>query len=599
MKTTRILFLFVLICCVSRTFSQVSSDCIDAIPICTNTPYNGGVNGFGIDDFNGGRVNCKGTDAAIGETNSAWYRFRTGASGQLGFNISASIDEDWDFALYQSNDCENLGIPIRCNFFTNMNQNNFIGIGEDPSGDWTNFQYEDWLDVEPGQEYYLYINNFSNSNSGFSIQFTGHIFVTNPDDALDCGIVSQLLGGPVAACENDTVRLDAFTQDASSYTWYRNDGMGNQEILGETSAELAVTESSRYSVRVTIDGEEDIFSEVQVSFSVVPNAYEISNRMVCSVDEIFDLSQIDDEVLGGQDPSLVTVSYHESFIDALEGINFLPREFPISETSMTIFARVTSAENPSCFDAPQEFNLDIIDSPELNFPEEAFLCENLSSVRIGTEISTPGYTYSWNTGQQSSFIDVTQEGTYEITVINTENGFSCPLSKTITVSSTLPVQFSDIEINEFQNNNTVKIIPDTEGDWLYQLDELAPQTSNLFSNVTEGPHLVKLIDSRGCGTLTENILVAGFPKFFSPNGDMINDTWNITGISKLENPVVTIFDRYGKLLAQLDRENPTWDGTYNGLQMPATDYWFQISYTDSSGQSVTAEYINNHFALRR
>lgn len=598
MKTAQILLLFVFVCCTSLSFSQVSSDCVDAIPICTNTPYNGGVNGLGVDDFNGERLDCNGFKAAVGETNSAWYRFRTGASGQLGFNISASIDEDWDFALYQSNDCDNLGVPVRCNFLSNANQNNFIGIGEDPSGDWTNFQYEDWLEVEPGQDYYLYINNFSNSNSGFSIQFTGHIFVTNPNDALDCTIISQLLGGPVAACENDTVTLDAFTQNAS-YTWYRNDGMGNQEIFGETSAELEVTEASQYSVRVSIAGEDDIFSEVQVSFSAVPIANPISTAVVCSADEIFDLSQIDNEVLGTQDPSLVMISYHETFIDALEGTNFLPRELPIPENSMTIFARVASAENPACFDAPQQFDLNIIESPELNFPEEAFLCENLNSVRIGTETTTTGYTYSWDTGQKSSFIDVSQEGTYVVTVTNIQNDFSCPLSKTITVSSTLPVQFSDIEINEFENNNTVKVIPDTEGDWLYQLDDLEPQTSNLFSNVSEGPHVVKLIDSRGCGALTENILVAGFPKFFSPNGDMINDTWNITGISKLESPVITIFDRYGRLLAQLDSTNPTWDGTSNGLQMPSTDYWFQINYTDSSGQTVKAEYINNHFALRR
>ncbi len=598
MKTAQILILFVFVCCTTHSFAQVASDCVDAIPICTNTPYNGGVNGFGVDDFNGQRVDCNGFEAAVGESNSAWYRFRTAAAGQLGFNISANVNEDWDFALYQSNDCDNLGLPVRCNFFSNSKQNNFIGIGEDPSGDWANFQYEDWLEVAPGQDYYLYINNFSNSDSGFSIQFTGHIFVTNPNDALDCTIISQLLGGPVAACENDTVVLDAFTQDAS-YTWYRNDGTGNQEILGETSSQLEVTDSSQYSVRVAIDGEDDIYSAVQVSFSAVPIANEVSNAVVCSAEELFDLSQKDSEVLGNQNPSLVTISYHESFIDALEGINFLPRELSTPQNSRTIFVRAASAENPACFDAPQQFDLKRIESPELNFPEEAFLCENLNSVRIGAETTTPGYTYSWNTGQKSSFIDVTQVGEYVITVTNIQDGFSCPLSKTITVLNVLPSQISDIEINDFENNNTVKVIADTEGDWLYQLDELEPQTSNFFSNVFPGEHQVKLIDNRGCGYFSENILVAGFPKFFSPNGDNINDEWRITGLSKLDNPSIRIFDRYGRLLAQLYGANPSWDGTSNGLLMPSTDYWFQISYTDSSGQTVTAQYINNHFALRR
>ena len=56
-----------------------------------------------------------------------------------------------------------------------------------------------------------------------------------------------------------------------------------------------------------------------------------------------------------------------------------------------------------------------------------------------------------------------------------------------------------------------------------------------------------------------------------------NDTWNIEGIQSRPLADIYIFDRYGKLLKQLNPAGPGWDGTYNGKLMPATDYWFSIT----------------------
>ena len=100
-------------------FAQVSPDCTAAVPICNNTPINGGTNGYGSDDFNGAATSgcLERTLSGAIESNASWYRFRTNAAGQLGFNIGHDAAEDWDFALYLASDCNTLGDPIRCNFF--------------------------------------------------------------------------------------------------------------------------------------------------------------------------------------------------------------------------------------------------------------------------------------------------------------------------------------------------------------------------------------------------------------------------------------------------------------------------------------------------
>jgi len=68
------------------------------------------------------------------------------------------------------------------------------------------------------------------------------------------------------------------------------------------------------------------------------------------------------------------------------------------------------------------------------------------------------------------------------------------------------------------------------------------------------------------------------PKFFTPNGDGINDTWNIkwNNVSNYKIIEVNIYNRYGKILKKLNSFDNGWDGTYNGKLMPPNDYWVAI-----------------------
>lgn len=601
MKHLRTILCFAFLMGMLCTFAQVSPDCSNAVPICNDTPVNGGTNGFGIDDFNGSQTSGCLEETITGaiESNSAWYRFRTGATGQLGFNISTNTTEDWDYALYRASDCNSLGEPIRCNFFDNQDQNAFLGVGEDPTGDTDNIQYEDWLQVTAGEDYYLLINNFSNSNSGFSIQFSGQIFVTDPFTALDCSIISNLLGSPISSCEGTDVTLDATTTDAVTYNWYQDTGSGFALVPGQNNATLVVTTSAFYRVEVITVTNNNIISDVQVGFSIVPTVFPVADDSACSEEMTFDLSLKDAEVLGSQNPNSVVVSYHSSLADAINGIIFLPKQYTMQAGAQTIYVRVTSAVNADCFDASQQFELTNVETPVLNFPEEEFLCDGSASIAIGSLSQLPNYSYSWDSGETTPSIDVSQAGVYTLTVTNTQTGLSCSSIRAVTLVVGTPPVIDDIEIEDLQSNNTVTIVADREGDWEYQLDDGDFQLENTFTNVVPGAHTASINDPRGCGSVTEEIIVVGFPKFFTPNGDGMHDYWHIEGVSNLDNAEISIYDRYGKLLQQIRANNIGWDGTLNGQQLPSTDYWFKLTYTDTNGAQITAKYINNHFSLRR
>ena len=558
--------------------------------------------GYGVDDFNGATMSgcLEQTVTGVIESNSAWYRFRTGAAGELGFNIGFDTSEDWDFALYRASDCNNLGEPVRCNFFDNQDQEAFMGVGEDPSGNAASVLYEAWLQVQAGEDYYLLINNFSNSNSGFSIQFSGNIFVTNPFDALDCSIINNLLGPPIAACDNQNIVLDATTSNVVSYTWYMDTGGGFLPIVGETGPTLQVLVSAFYRVEVITISMNNIISDVQVGFTPAPTTGPLVDEIVCSDLGVFDLSQKDSEALGTQDPNEVVVSYHGTMGDATAGTNALPTQYSINVGSQTIYVRTASVQNPNCFDASQQFQLDIVASPVLSFPTEVFICEASSGIVIGETSPDAQFVYSWDTGENTASITVSQAGTYTLTATNSQTGqIDCISSRAVNVIVSETPQITDVLVDGLQQNNRVEVLTNIVDGLEYQLDGQAFQSSNIFNNVAPGMHIVTVNDPAGCGMDTETIVVVGFPKFFTPNGDGANDHWHIIGVSTLVNPVVHVFDRYGKLIKQLNENSLGWDGTYNGTSLPSSDYWFKLSYMDNSGQTVEAKFINNHFSLRR
>lgn len=601
MKGKSLIFWFLIIIAANSLMAQVAADCINAVPICNNTPVNGGTQGYGIDDYNGASSSgcLEPTITGSIESNSAWYRFRTGASGQLGLNIGFDSSEDWDFALYRAADCGSLGDPVRCNFFDNSDEETYMGIGEDPTGSPTTVLYEDWINVVPGEDYYLMINNFSNNNSGFSIQFTGDIFITNPYDALDCSIINNLLGPPRAACDNEIVILDATTVNAVSYTWYSDIGAGFQIITGETSPTYQPLFSAMYRVEVVTTTMTNIISDVQVAFNVSPTTNAVPDETVCSDALEFDLSQKDTQALGSQDPDSFRVSYHSTQNDAILGVNPLISPYILGFGTETIFIRITSLENPRCYDASEQFQLTVVETPVINFSTEVFVCEDSAGVFIGETTPDPLYTYSWDTGESTPGITVTQGGYYTLTITNNQLGISCLTSVMIAVVLSETPAITDVIIDDLQNNNTVEVITNVAGSFEYQIDNGAFQNSNIFTNVPPGVHTVTINDLNGCGSVTETITVVGFPSFFTPNGDGTNDYWHILGVSNLEDPMVYVYDRYGKLLKQLDDSTLGWDGTFNGKELPSTDYWFKLTYTDTEGQRIEAKYINNHFSLKR
>ena len=70
------------------------------------------------------------------------------------------------------------------------------------------------------------------------------------------------------------------------------------------------------------------------------------------------------------------------------------------------------------------------------------------------------------------------------------------------------------------------------------------------------------------------------PNTFSPNGDGINDKWDIEFINTYPQNTVQIFDRAGqKLYSSFAGNYKPWNGQFNGKNLPIGVYYFIIKLT--------------------
>ena len=92
-----------------------------------------------------------------------------------------------------------------------------------------------------------------------------------------------------------------------------------------------------------------------------------------------------------------------------------------------------------------------------------------------------------------------------------------------------------------------------------------------------------------------------FPKFFAPHRDNKNDTWIIKGVNKTfyPNSSINIFNRYGKLVAQIPIDTQGWIGTYNGKKLTPNDYWYNITLIPADATKQTINKTGNFSLLRK
>ena len=210
---------------------------------------------------------------------------------------------------------------------------------------------------------------------------------------------------------------------------------------------------------------------------------------------------------------------------------------------------------------------------------------NLSNYITEFTTSTTGYNVSYHTSFDYAFNNTHAIADYQnYLVANNQTVYlrifsllqSCFEVVELTIGFSLPPEILEIQINDLAENNSITVLPQSDN-YLYSLNGFTYQESNYFDNLSEGQYWVYVKDKeQACEPVKDTVFLLAYPKFFTPNGDGINEKWRIKFSTFQELLNVEIYDRYGKLIAFFDKDSMGWDGTHQGKPLPATDYWFKV-----------------------
>jgi valyl-tRNA synthetase len=216
---------------------------------------------------------------------------------------------------------------------------------------------------------------------------------------------------------------------------------------------------------------------------------------------------------------------------------------------------------------------------------------------IDSNLSPIYYSFVWSSagvvvGTQSTLTTITV-GQYSLVATSKITGCVSDVVLVDVAQAVMPI-VTTVVTAEFTGNTIITVNATPTGNYEYQLDGGNFQTSNVFTNVTAGSHKITVITG-ACQSVVVNAAVVDYPHYFTPNGDGINDHWNIIGLDDEPNAKIYIFDRFGKLLKQISSTSLGWDGTFNGQLLPSTDYWFTVEYTEAGINKM----FKAHFSLKR
>ncbi|WP_346883114.1 T9SS type B sorting domain-containing protein [uncultured Algibacter sp.] len=351
----------------------------------------------------------------------------------------------------------------------------------------------------------------------------------------------------------------------------------------------------------------------------------------CEVDnngfDDFDLTRTESEILNGLNTVDFTFKYYQNKIDAEAGnSNFIinPSSFENTQSvTQTLYVRVTPAAN-ICFQIA-ELPLIVNPVPEIQIAEKYVIClapddtiiapESgavlIDQIPIDTKLSNLDYSFEWYRGSEivpanlilgenAPSFSPTDPGEYTVIATNLVSGCTIPASTTLIGSYPPESILTEVKTDAFSSNNIIEVTVTGNGEYEFRLDQGSWQESSTFQNVPGGEHIVSVRDVYNCNVLnSQSITIIDYPRFFTPNGDGIHDTWQISGISNQNNTKINIYDRFGKLLKQLNPNGSRgWDGTFNGDLLPADDYWFTVEFNDIN-QNNTRKIFKAHFTLKR
>lgn len=380
-----------------------------------------------------------------------------------------------------------------------------------------------------------------------------------------------------------------------------------------------------------------------------PQVGQVADQEFCdddgSRDQLYsvDLTQYDATILDGQDPSLNTVTYHLDQNDAEDGINELPNPNDFSTGTTTVFAGVEN-NSTGCRNVTS-FNITIYDVPELGIPMDLEFCEdlpidqltvvdlrseqdaNILDGRSDADFSVNYYpTQADAQNQTNAYAPVVDLGTTTVfyRVNDLSNGcFSIGSFDIVVLEIPTIGEVMDLSVCDDAplDGSAIVALVDQDAAALDGQDptqfivEYYTSLSDAENGVNALPDNANLSSgtvyytvenlTNGCFRLGQFNVSIDFcdveiPEAFSPNGDGVNDTFQLVNVLQYPEFNLKIFNRNGAVIYETSGSNyeefagiPNTGIAAGDSLLPVGTYFYVIQFNDERVEDVANwVYIN-------
>ena len=382
---------------------------------------------------------------------------------------------------------------------------------------------------------------------------------------------------PAISCTNPHVNLNATASvypAGSTFNWVASNG--GYIFSGGNTLTPTVAAGGNYTLTITKAYQPgDILCtvtktiQVQEDLAPPPVTVTVSDTKVCA-----------------GDPITLTATGGTTYVWSHSASNL--ETITLNPTQTTTYTVYSVGDNGCKSSNPATITVEVI--PAITSPLPAIG----GKICIGDTVtldagSGTNYTYQWyrvvNNENEilgtSQTLTVGELGTYHVKI---NNGECEKIFTTEVVQAPIPY----ITNADYQTGTlTLTAHNPSNGILEYSIDNgFTWYDSNIFQNVPSNT-LIKIM------VRVKNTSCTGILDFFTlhiqnvitPNGDGVNDVLDLSGISRYKDFSASVFDRYGKRIWEATKNEPIWNGRFQGRVLPTATYWYQLGYEDPANKT--------------
>lgn len=403
-----------------------------------------------------------------------------------------------------------------------------------------------------------------------------------------------LTGSPV--CVESDISLRTNQVSGAAYLWSGPNGFSSAErnvVLNRVSK----LNEGIYSLVISVNGCISETSAKEILVNELPVSNAGTDQTVCiSSTQVF----LSGRITGGTSTGIWSSNGTGEFSPSNTALNAIYLPSPEDRNSGSRRLTLTSTSADDCIPSSSSIVVTFEQLPLVQAGPDQDVCSqapdvtlngNISVVEQGVWTSSGTGTFSpSNTVLNAVYIPGNADiikGSVILSLSAVGNNVCLPVKDELTVRIIPPPIVKAGPDQLLPINRTLTLKPEVNDDnvqylWTPNINLSDNTIKNpVLTGVTDQIYTLRVTDSRGCVTEDEIFIDVLMPiqvlSAFTPNGDGVNDVWNIPELSTYPENTVYVYNRYGKKIFTSAGYGVPWDGTDNGEPAPVGTYYYAIN----------------------